>query len=122
MPINIDAEDLLKIIKDSTIQKIFVGILIGVCAFFAGRATMADKDCSVTTLCKTISDDKNRLSAQLEQQRIKCQEEKNEALNDLAEQLEADCIRRIDEAIDHCEFSERIHCPICISRGLCVKP
>jgi hypothetical protein len=73
MPINIDAEDLLKIIKDSTIQKIFVGILIGVCAFFAGRATMVDKDCSVKTICKTISDDRDRLSKQLNQQRIKCQ-------------------------------------------------
>ena len=122
MPINIDAEDLLKIIKDSTIQKIFIGILIGVCSFFAGRASMTDKDCSVKTLCKVISDDRDRLSLQLEQQRIKCQEEKDKALSDLAEQLESDCIRRIDEAIDHCEFSERIHCPICISRGLCVTP
>ena len=119
MAINIDAEDLLKIIKDNTVQKIFVGILIGVCAFFAGRATMPK--CDQKTICNVIQKDKDELSKQLKKQKKECQKEKREALEDLADRLENDCIIRIDQAIDHCEFSEQIHCPICVSRGVCKK-
>ena len=122
MPINIDAEDLLKIIKDNTVQKIFFGILIAVCAFFAGRATIQQQDCIFKDVCEDVIDDRDELSIQLSKEREKCQKEKKNALEELAKRLEQDCILRIDEAIDHCEFSEDIHCPICISRGLCVNP
>jgi len=122
MPINIDAEDLLKIIKDNTVQKIFVGILIAVCAFFAGRATVSNQDCIVKDVCEDIMNDRDQLSFQLSEEKGKCLKEKKKALEELAERLERDCLLRIDESIDHCEFSEDIHCPICISRGLCVNP
>ena len=122
MPINIEAEDLLKIIKDNTVQKIFFAILIAGCAFFAGRATVSNQECIIDDVCEDIIDDRDELSRQLTEQRAECQKEKKRALEELAERLERECMMRIDEAIDHCEFSEDIHCPICISRGLCVKP
>jgi len=119
MSINIDAKDLLKIIKDGTVQKIFIGLLIAVCAFFGGRATMIDKDCSEKEICKDITRDRDSLSRQIIEERAACQEEKSEALEKLAERLEKECNLRISEAIDHCEFSDEIHCPICISVGAC---
>lgn len=117
MPINIDAEDFLKIIKDNTFQKVFVGFVLIVCAFFAGRATMPE--CKQSVICQDIIKDREILSAQIIQERSTCQEEKITALKDLTDSLNHNCALRVDEAIGHCEFSEDIHCPICIARGVC---
>lgn len=117
MPINIDADDFLKIIKDNTFQKIFIGIVLIVCSFFAGRATMPE--CKQSVICQDIIKDRDLLSAQIIQERSSCQDEKIKSLKDLTDSLNYDCALRVDEAIGHCEFSEDIHCPICIARGVC---
>lgn len=117
MPINIDAEDFLKIIKDNTFQKIFVGLVLVVCSFFAGKATAPE--CKQSIICSDIIRDRDILSAQLTEERSKCQTEKVKSLQALTSDLNKDCALRIDEAIGHCEFSEDLHCPICVARGVC---
>lgn len=117
MSINIDAEDFLKIIKDSTFQKIFIGFVIAICAFFAGRSTAPE--CKQDVICADIIKDRDIISAQIIQERSDCQEEKITALKDLTDSLNHNCALRVDEAIGHCEFSEEIHCPICKARGAC---
>ena len=117
MPINVDAEDFLKIIKDNTFQKIFIGFMIAICAFFAGRSTVPE--CKQDVVSADIIKDRDIISAQLVNEREKCQNEKVKSLKSLTEKLNFDCSTRVDEAIGHCEFSEEIHCPICKARGAC---
>ena len=119
MPINLDAEDFLKIIKDNTFQKVFVGLTLIVCAFFAGKASVPEGKQSV--ICADIIEDRDLLSGQLKDERSKCQSEKIDALKSLTSDLNKECALRVDEAIGHCEFSEDLHCPICVARGVCVQ-
>ena len=117
MPINIDAEDFLKIIKDNTFQKIFVVILIVTAAFFGGRATAPI--CNQKVICSDITEDRDRLSKQLSKQYEKCQTEKTQEFKDMKKDFEILCAERVDQALSGCEFSEELHCPICVVRGAC---
>lgn len=117
MPINIDTEDFLKIIKDSTFQKVFVSLTLIICAFFIGKASVPE--CKQSVVCSDIIKDRDLLSGQLKDERLKCQSEKVDALKSLTSDLNKDCALRVDEAIGHCEFSEDLHCPICVARGVC---
>ena len=117
MPIKLEAEDFLKIIKDSTFQKIFAGLVLAFCAFFAGRATIPE--CKQSVICSDIIRDRDLLSDQLVDERNKCQTEKVKSLQELTSELNKVCTLRIDDAIGHCEFSEDLHCPICVARGVC---
>lgn len=119
MPINIDAEDFLKIIKDNTFQKIFIGIVLVLSSFYAGK--ISNPECKQSVICKDISDDRDRLSAQLKEQYKVCQKEKALEIKEAVENMKILCADRVDKALEGCEFSEDIHCPICIARGVC-KP
>lgn len=119
MPINIDAEDFLKIIKDNTFQKALVVLVISLASFFGGRISVPT--CDQKTICKDITEDRDKISLQLSQQYTKCQTEKAKELKNFKEDFELLCADRVNKALEGCEFSEDIHCPICIARGVC-KP
>jgi hypothetical protein len=117
MPININAEDILKVIKDKTFQKIAGGVVVVMCAFGAGK--LSAPQCNQTVICGDIIRDRDALSAQLKKQYAECQEEKTEALEGLRLELDADCADRVDKALGSAQFDENIHCPICEARGIC---
>ena len=117
---NLDYLDLIaKQAKNETTQKIFSILLIALCSFFIGRSSV--NDCKKDVICKDIIADRDKLSKQLNEDKITCQDEKTEEMKDLALKLERECSYRLDKALDDCEFSEEIHCSICIARGVC-KP
>tara|TARA_B000000557_G_C20803063_1_gene456456 strand:+ start:1716 stop:2075 length:360 start_codon:yes stop_codon:yes gene_type:complete len=117
MPINIDAEDFLKIIKDTTFQRIITSIILIVCSFYAGRISIGD--CTQDTICSDIINDKKTLSKQISDERIICQDEKMNALEELHFKLNKECALRVEKSLESCDFDENIHCPICVARGVC---
>lgn len=119
MPINIDADDFLKIIKDNTFQKVIAALVISAVSFFGGRASVPV--CDQKIVCADILNDRDKISEQLSTQYKNCQTEKAQELKSIKEDLEVLCADRVDKALSGCEFSEDIHCPICIARGVC-KP
>ena len=117
MPVDLNLKDMLKVIKDKTFQKASAALLIIVASFGVGRLTAPG--CNQAEICGDIIKDRDELSSQLEQQYLKCQDEKVDSLKDLRVELNASCAIRVDEALAGCDFSEEIHCPICIARGVC---
>lgn len=117
MPVNLSLKDLLKVIKDKTFQKASAVLLIIAASFGVGRLTAPE--CNQAEICGDIIKDRDELSSQLKQQYTKCQDEKVTALKDLRVELNASCAIRVDEALAGCDFSEDIHCPICVARGVC---
>lgn len=117
MPVNIDAEDFLKIIKDATFQRITTAIILIVCSFYAGRISIGD--CTQDNICSDIIEDKKGLVKQISEERISCQDEKMNALEELHFKLNKECALRVEKALESCNFDENIHCPICVARGVC---
>lgn len=117
MPVNISAEDILKLIKDKTFQKITGGVIVVLCAFGAGK--LSAPQCNQASICGDIIRDRDALSIQLKEQYAACQDEKQVSLQDLRAELDHDCAERVDKALGSAEFDENIHCPICIARGVC---
>ncbi len=117
MPIKIDADSVLKIIKDKTFQKIFAGLILILTSFSVGRLT--SPQCNQIEICGDIIRDRDELSGQLKAQYTKCQDEKVKSLEGLKVELDASCADRVDKALGSAEFDEDIHCPICVARGVC---
>ena len=115
----IDPKDLIQFVKDETIQKIFVCILIAVGSFMFGRASV--DDCIKSEVCKDIITDRNKLAQQLIDARIECANEKEALTKRLQESFKKECNKSVDESLKNCEFSPKIHCPICIAKGECKK-
>ena len=117
MPVELSLRELLNVIKDKTFQKATAAILIIVASFGVGRLTAPE--CNQAEICGDIIKDRDELSSQLKQQYEKCQDEKVTALKELRLKLNASCALRVDEALAGCDFSDEIHCPICVARGVC---
>ena len=117
MPVDLSLKVLLKTIKDKTFQKVSAVLLIIVTSFGVGRLTAPE--CNQAEICGDIIKDRDELSSQLKQQYTKCQDEKVTALKELRLKLNASCALRVDEALEGCDFSDEIHCPICVARGVC---
>tara|TARA_B100001094_G_C18167778_1_gene793186 strand:+ start:921 stop:1277 length:357 start_codon:yes stop_codon:yes gene_type:complete len=117
MIFNINPDNILKLIKDKTFQKISIVFVLVLTSFFIGRVTVSE--CRQDVVCKDIIEDRNIITNQLEQQYVKCQEEKTEELKGLSTELNADCADRVNKALGSAEFDENIHCPICVARGIC---
>ena len=116
---SIDADQILKFIKDKTVQLVFGGITIFIFSFAGGRLTAPKCDKSI--VCHDIIADNAQLSSQLEASREECFEKTSGSLETLKLEFEAICAQRVSEALSDCSFSENIHCPICIARGVCFK-
>jgi len=119
MPINLDTKNILTLIKDNTFQKITAVVFLCSLFFYLGRLSMPE--CRQDVVCHDIIKDRDLLSQQLVKERTSCQKEKVSDLKKLTEKLNTDCAMRVDNAIGHCEFSEDIHCPICVARGVCLQ-
>ena len=117
MIFNINPNDILKLIKDKTFQKISIVFVLVLSSFFVGRISVPE--CRQDIVCKDIISDRDTIARQLEQQYIKCQKEKTEELKGLSVELNADCADRVNKALGSAEFDEDIHCPICVARGVC---
>lgn len=103
--------------KNETSQKILVILIVSLSSFFIGRSSV--EECNKEIICKDIISDRDVISSQLSQNRVQCQKEKTQEMKDLTLDLERQCSYRLDKALDDCSFSEDIHCPICVSRGVC---
>lgn len=119
MPIKLSTEDILKIMKDDVFHYFIIAIVIAVASFVTGRVTAPE--CRQDVICADIIRDRDELSNQLQKQYAQCQHEKINELKSLKEELDIVCADRVDRALEGCEFSEDIHCSICIARGVC-KP
>lgn len=115
----IDPKDLIQYVKDETIQKILVCVLIAVASFVGGRVSVGD--CVKSEVCKDIISDRDKLSQQLVDQKLACADEKEALTKRLQERFTLECSKRVDEALSDCEFSPKIHCPICIAKGECKR-
>lgn len=114
---SMNVKEVLEFVKDKTIQQVFICILIGVFGFFAGVKSV--EPCVKEVVCKDIQKDNNILTEQLSKERIVCQNEKMEALQDLRLTLNANCAGRVEQALQDCEFDPDLHCAICVARGIC---
>tara|TARA_Y200000002_G_scaffold250650_1_gene207688 strand:- start:1353 stop:1703 length:351 start_codon:yes stop_codon:yes gene_type:complete len=114
---SINVKEVLEFVKDKTVQQIFVYVLIGIFGFFAG--TKSVKPCIKDVVCEDIMKDNGKLTLQLSKERVRCQEEKTKALQDLRLDLNADCAGRVEKALQDCEFDQELHCGICVARGIC---
>ena len=114
---SIDIKEVLEFVKDKTVQQIFVYILIGVFGFFAG--TNSVEPCVKEVVCEDIQKDNDKLTSQLTKERLRCQEEKLQALQDLRLDLNANCAGRVEKALQDCDFDQELHCGICVARGIC---
>ena len=114
---SINIKEILEYAKDKTIQQVLVCIVIAVSGFFIGVKSV--DPCIKEVVCEDIIKDRDILTKQVADERIKCQDEKLEALKDLRLDLNANCATRVEKALNDCEFSIDLHCPICIARGAC---
>ena len=114
---SMNVKEVLEFVKDKTIQQVFICILIGVFGFFAGVKSV--EPCVKKVVCEDIQNDNDVLTAQLSKERIVCQNEKMEALQDLRLTLNANCAGRVEQALHDCEFDQDLHCGICVARGIC---
>lgn len=110
-------KEVAKYAQNQTIQVIFGGLLIAVASFLSGRATVDVPPKAI--VCQDIIKDNEKLSAQLSEERITCEESKTAALEGLQHVLDIQCAERVEKALEGCEFSEDLHCPICVARGVC---
>ena len=114
---SINIKEVLEFVKDKTIQQVFICILIGIFGFFAGVKSV--KPCVKEIVCEDIIKDNDVLTKQLADERIRCQDEKMDALKGLRLDLNANCAGRVEKALQDCEFEPELHCAICVARGIC---
>ena len=114
---SINIKEVLEFVKDKTIQQVFICILIGVFGFFAGVKSV--EPCVKEVVCEDIQNDNDILTKQLSKERLRCQEEKMTALQDLRLDLNANCAGRVEKALQDCDFDQELHCGICVARGIC---
>ena len=89
-------------------------LIIGV---FIGRCTT--EDCIREVVCKEYIRDRDFLQKSLVEKEKKYVDNQKELAKSISDKLKSECQKDIDKALEDCEFSERIHCPICIARGVC---
>jgi hypothetical protein len=110
-------KEFVKLANNKTIQIAFGILLFAGLIFAVGRATV---DVPVKeVMCKDFINDNKTLSAQITSERIECESSKEGILKNLTQDLNASCADRVSEALESCEFSEELHCSICVARGVC---
>lgn len=110
-------KEFAKLANNKTVQIVFGVLLFATLIFTAGRATVSVPVKEV--MCKDYIDDNKILSEQLTSERISCESSKEVILKDLTQDLNASCADRVSKALESCEFSEDLHCSICVARGVC---
>ena len=75
---SMNTKEVLEFVKDKTVQQVFVYILIGIFGFFAG--TNSVEPCVKEVVCEDIQKDNDLLTSQLSKERLRCQEEKMQAV------------------------------------------
>jgi hypothetical protein len=110
-------KEVTKYAQNQTVQIIFGSLLIAVMSFLGGRSSINIPPKSV--VCSDIIKDNENLSLQLSEERISCEESKTSALKEFQHILDIQCAERVEKALEGCEFSEDLHCPICVARGVC---
>jgi hypothetical protein len=110
-------KEVAKYAQNQIVQIVFVGLLISSISFLGGRSSVDILPKAV--VCHDIIKDNETLSLQLNEERISCEESKTSALKEFQQVLNIQCAERVEKALEGCEFSEDLHCPICIARGVC---
>jgi hypothetical protein len=70
-------------------------------------------------MCKDLIKDNTRLSSIIIEKDLKFTQEKSTMASSLREEFNSLCDKKISDSLNECEFSERLHCPICVARGVC---
>ena len=109
-------EDAIKLLKNRAFQ-IAVGCLA--LGFIFGRVSVDEVVCDEKTICEDHENDKRALKRSLNKKDKQCLDEKAKLTIKLTETFERDCVDQLNNAVKDCKFSERIHCPICVARGVC---
>lgn len=105
--------------KNQTIQIVVGAILLSVFSFVVGRSSV--EDCDKAIICKDIKQDRDTLSLQLTNSRTSCLKEKEALSKKLKQDFDIEMARLLKGVVKSCEFSEDVHCPICIARKVCTK-
>ncbi len=93
---------------------VFGALLLGV---VLGRFSVPE--CNREVVCKDLLKDNARLSSIIEEKDLRFTQEKSDMASNLRKELNALCDKKISDSLSDCEFSERLHCPICVARGVC---
>tara|TARA_B100000886_G_C20054386_1_gene339079 strand:- start:33 stop:395 length:363 start_codon:yes stop_codon:yes gene_type:complete len=96
----------------SVIGALLLGVVIG-------RSSMPE--CKRDVICKDLIKDNGRLSKILVNKDVSCTKEKSKLAMKIKKEMSKTCDSKIEESLKECEFSERLHCPICIAKGACKK-
>lgn len=114
-------EQIAEKLKEAALNKVVQivgGILVSmILGFASGRSSVSVPEKEV--MCFDYKEDVRKISGQLNDQRAECISEKRRIANKVKSEMEQICNIRVGEAIDDAEFSEDIHCPICVARGYC---
>ena len=117
MSIEQNLKDLSKYASMHITQLIMSAILSFVIGFVFHKSMT--EPCIRSVVCEEIINDRDTLSAQLDEERQECLDEKKEMGKSLKNKFSKECTKSIEEATKDCEFSEKHHCRICKARGVC---
>lgn len=109
-------EDAVKLLKNRAFQ-VAVGCLA--LGFALGRSSVDEVVCDEKVICEDCENDKRTLQTTLNKKDKQCLDEKAKLTIKLTETFERDCVDQLNSAVKDCKFSEKIHCPICVARGVC---
>ena len=116
-----EVQEKIQIVKEVVQKKpvqigfsLFGALLLGV---VIGRFSMPE--CKREVMCKDLIKDNARLSSIIIEKDLRFTQEKSDMATKLRKELNDLCDKKISDSLNECEFSERLHCPICVSRGVC---
>ena len=110
-------KEVAKYAQMHVVQLIAVAVLSLVSGFLF-HSVVSDP-CVREVVCKDVIEDRNKVSAQLKNERKVCLDEKAELGKSLKDTFVTECNSKIKESLKNCDFSEKHHCPICKARGIC---
>lgn len=98
--------------------QLVLGLIVSLgLGFFTGRVSVNVPE--KTVFCKEYIDDRNEVSKQLGECRGSKIDDKKKIIDSLTKELGDACDERVKKATEDANFSPRVHCAICMSKGHC---